>query len=354
MFILKREIEEKRSYGYRTVSVRVYIIHIRSLIDSLRKQEMTLILKRLLVVLVTSNVVAAFSTKSIVPVSRSHIVHITERVSCSMFADRRSFLTKSIVASQCISFPAVLSYPAFAEATSSVSNAKITSKIFITLKGLPSDESNTDPSSESTIVIGLFGDDAPGPVSILEKLVSSNGYPALCKPKEIRTLQREQLEANKVYSSCLETQDTKGVNYDLSTVWRVEKDKRIDLGAVSGKFVAREFPIFEGRNEFKHDTEGVVSVRRGNDGGFGFTIYPGSTGTTNPELDEENIVVGMVIEGVDVVRRLNNIPVVQSALSGGQGKRSSPTRACRYGGSEAFCNELKPLKKILIYKTDSP
>lgn len=293
--------------------------------------------------LAISYAAAAFSIK------RSPTVNTAENT--CLFSDRRSFLRKSVAASQLISFPVLVSHPAFAETTSSVNNAKITSKIFVTLKGLPTDESNSDPNSESTFVIGLFGDDAPGPVSILEKLVSSNGYPALCKPKEIRTLQREQLEANKVYNSCMETQDTKGVNYDLSTVWRVEKDKRIDLGAVSGKFVAREFPNFEGRNEYKHDTEGVVSVRRGNDGGFGFTIYPGSTGTTNAELDEENIVVGKVIEGMDVVRRLNTAPVVQSALSGGQNKRSSPTRACRYGGSEAFCNELKPLKKILIYKT---
>jgi len=164
------------------------------------------------------------------------------------------------------------------------------------------------------------------------------------------------LEANKVYNSCMETQDTKGVTYDLSTVWRVVKNERIDLGAVSGKYVSRESPYFEGGNaSLKHDLEGVVSVRRGSDGRFGFTIYPGNgdgAGTgSNAELDEDNIVIGRVIDGMDIVRRLNQIPVVKSAGFGGGQKRSAPSRACRYGGSDSYCNEFKPLKKILISRT---
>lgn len=146
------------------------------------------------------------------------------------------------------------------------------------------------------------------------------------------------------------------------------RDQRIDLGAVSGKFVSRVSPMFEvepsNNNLLKHDREGVVSVRRGNDGGFGFTIYPGDgdgggggggakgAATAGAQLDEENIIVGQVLEGMDVVRRLNELPVVRSAgasvMGMGASKRSAPTRACRYGGSEAFCNEFKPLKKILI------
>ena len=176
-----------------------------------------------------------------------------------------------------------------------------------------------------------------------------------------------------MYNACKETESSKGVDYDLSTVWRVKKDERIDLGAVSGKYVARFPPDFQGSGSgLTHDAEGVVSVRRGRDGGFGFTIYPGtgtgtgtgtgSTGGTKSDLDEDNIVVGRVIDGMDVVRRLNRIPVVQSVgfnykgglFAGGNNKsetKSAPSRACRYGSSELYCNEFKPLKKILISRT---
>ena len=294
------------------------------------------------------------------------------------FFSRRSFLESTQAISLAIASAATISppSPAFADETpsgsgaatyKSTANAEITSKVVLTLKGLPTDESNDIPYQEDTITIGLFGKDAPQPTETLIQLFSprSGGYPALCKPKETRTLQREQLEANKVYNACKETEDSKGVDYDLSTVWRVKKDERIDLGAVSGKYVARIPPNFQlvtpGGNGLKHDAEGVVSVRRGSDGGFGFTIYPGSSSSTgSAELDEDNIVVGRVIDGMDVVRRLNQIPVVQSAginykgFAGGDKseKRSAPSRACRYGSSELYCNEFKPLKKILISRTN--
>lgn len=270
-----------------------------------------------------------------------------------------SFLDSSVALS---AEPAAVQPTTTSMLSQSSADAKITSKIFIQLKGLPTDESNDirQQDSDDVITIGLFELDAPQPTAILKQLVSNEGYPAKCKPKEVRTLQREQLEANKVYNACMETQDSKGVNYDLSTVWRVVKDEMIDLGAVSGKFVSRESPIFQGGNEMlKHDVEGVVSVRKGNDGGFGFTIYPGSSNnnnggfSSNVELDQDNIVVGRVIGGINVVKRLNELPVVQSPIGGGgsSNKRIAPSRACRYGSTELYCNEFKPLKKILIQNT---
>lgn len=284
---------------------------------------------------------------------------IMQRVTPSTASPRRSFLAQTLVASFLTTAGLVLATNSNANAidgSSPTSNAEITSKIFIELKGLPPSDPESTVFQEDMITIGLFGKDAPQPVKTLEQLVSSKGYPAKCKPKEERLLQREQLEANKVYNSCMEMQDNKGVNYDLSTVWRIVKGERIDLGAVSGKFISRENPTFEGSNSLKHDMEGVVSVRLGNDSGFGFTIYPGGDGASN--LDETNIVVGRVIGGIDVLRRLNQIPVVQSSavgykvFSGGDpSKRSAPSRACRYGSSELYCNEFKPLKKISVFRT---
>ena len=332
-----------------------------------KKQKMRVLMSAVVPVLALMNLPLALSFTT------SALCQGERKYSTALFSDygetsgmeqsscRRSFLAQGLALPLCSSLLIQSSLPNIVkaeESSSSSFNAQITSKIFIQLKGLPTEESNDLPIvPEDIITIGLFGNDAPQPTSILEQLVSTGGYPAKCKPKEVRTLQREQLEANKVYNACMETQDTKGVNYDLSTVWRVVRDERIDLGAVSGKFVARESPFFEGGNSnLKHDVEGVVSVRKGSDGSFGFTIFPGSG--SNKDLDEDNIVIGRVIDGMDVVRRLNQIPVVQSAqglnykgFSGGSSKRSAPSRACRYGSSELYCNEFKPLKKVLISKT---
>ena len=144
--------------------------------------------------------------------------------------------------------------------------------------------------------------------------------------------------------------DIYGVNYDYSSVWRVIPNQRIDIGAVTGKFVARENPNFEDTKSstLLHDAPGLVSVRRGNESGFGFTIYPGGGDATI--LNEDNIVVGKVMEGMDVIQKLNGIPVVKNALAGNK-SQAAPSRACRYGGSELYCSENKPLKKVLIERT---
>jgi len=257
-----------------------------------------------------------------------------------------SALTTTLLSS---SFPVP---PARAEGgAKSTADATVTDKIFIEFKGLSAPGDIID--NPDRITIGLFGNDSPQPVSILKQLVTREGYKSKCKPLDTsRTLQKEQLEANKVYNSCLETEHTMGVNYDYSTVWRVMNGERIDVGAVSGKFVARENPTFEDAGSgLTHDAKGVVSVRRGDEAGYSFTIYPGEAPSS--ALDEDNIVVGRVVGGMDVVNKLNDVPVVKSAgaaLAGGK-KKNAPSRGCRYGGSELYCNEDKPLKKILLDKT---
>ncbi|EEC44748.1 predicted protein [Phaeodactylum tricornutum CCAP 1055/1] len=248
----------------------------------------------------------------------------------------------------------------------STKDATITDKIFITVKGLPKREE--EPEFEpKRIVIGLFGTEAPESVDKLKRLVASsssgqlsNGLAIPCRPKATRTLQKEQLEANKVYNSCVEGED-QGVTLQYSSIWRVFPNERIDMGAVTGKFVAREYPNWQEtvESELGHDQPGVVSVRRGNDSGFGFTIYPG--GAKDPvrdlaALNADHIVVGRVIEGMDIVAQLNSVPVISSSklnymsLTGGQTTKNAPTRSCRYGG-DMYCNENKPLIKLSITET---
>lgn len=269
---------------------------------------------------------------------------------------RRGFLTSATAAAlaAAVSSQAVVpASPAIAATGASTADAKVTDRVYIDVKGLVDPGEDPVYASPKRLVIGLFGEDAPQAVGILKQLVSKQGLPADCKPKESRTLQREQLEANKVYNSCVELVE-KGVNYDLSTVWRIDKDNRIDLGSIQGKYISRIPPTFEESNSgLKHDVLGVVSVRRGNDGGFGFTIYPG--GGDPSLLDEEHVVVGRVLEGMEYVKAINVLPVVQSSSvgykAGGSKAKTAPSRACRYGSSELYCNELKPLKKLQISAT---
>lgn len=270
--------------------------------------------------------------------------------------NRREFFGKVVAASAILTS----SSAAVAADGDDTKAASITDKIFIEFKGIPTDNGESASASSATkdrIVIGLFGNDSPQPVSILKQLVSKEGYRSKCKQLDTtRLLQKEQLEANKVYNACLENEDTVGVNYDYSSVWRVIKDGRIDVGAVSGRFVARENPLFEANNNLVHEA-GVVSVRKGDDGGYGFTIFPGQKGSAAAAvLDEDNVVVGRVLEGMDVVARLNEMAVVKSsalnymALTGGAKGTVAPSRACRYGGP-MYCNENKPLRKVLIERT---
>lgn len=237
--------------------------------------------------------------------------------------------------------------------------ADVTDKVYVEIKGLPVTEEGDAPGSARRIVIGLFGKDSPQSVDKLKKLMNEKeGLAAACKPRQEKLLQREQLEANKVYNNCVEGQ-SKGVNYDYAQIWRVVKGERIDFGSVAGRFVARENPTWEESqsNSLKHDRPGIVSVRRGSDSGFTFTIYPGGNdGESTKDLDENHIVVGQVLEGFDVIEALNNIPVVKAAkvnymgLTGGPTAKDAPTRACLYGGA-MYCNEDKPLVKLTMTRT---
>jgi cyclophilin family peptidyl-prolyl cis-trans isomerase len=136
----------------------------------------------------------------------------------------------------------------------SICDAQITDRIYVDVKGIALDQ----PPQQ--IVIGLFGKDAPEAVQMLKLLVTSEGLAADCKPKVICTLQKEQLEVNKVYNACVEGQG-QGVNYNLSTIWRVKQDGQIDVGAVSGGFVARQFPIWNGENDLQHSAWSRVGAK---------------------------------------------------------------------------------------------
>ncbi|GKY91384.1 hypothetical protein MPSEU_000110700 [Mayamaea pseudoterrestris] len=254
------------------------------------------------------------------------------------------------------SSPLIAAAAAETASTSSSStslNALFTEKIFLNIQGLPSQD---NAITDNRIVIGLFGNDAPHCVKQLQQLFTPLGLPRPCRPRATRTLQKEQLEANKVYKNCMQA-ESQGVVLQYSTVWRIVANEQIAIGAVTGKYLSREYPEWNDVNSLKHDVPGVVSVLRGSEGGFGFSIYPGDGCGGHAELDCDYIVVGRVLEGMDVVRRLNQVPVVTTArninymsLSGAAGTGKAPNRSCRYGGP-MYCNEYKPLSKLTVSET---
>ena len=180
-------------------------------------------------------------------------------------------------------------------------------------------------------------------------------------PSNLRYSHADVRASSETHSSLLSIRTSLGLSA-ASEGDSTEEDERIDLGAVSGKFVAREYPDWQesASSPLKHDAPGIVSVRRGNDSGFGFTIYPGNnaaaTSSSSSYLDDEHIVIGRVLEGMDVVQALNEVPVIASSkvnymsLTGGTTTKNAPTRSCRYGGP-MYCNENKPLVKLSITET---
>merc|ERR1711865_1076732 len=114
-----------------------------------------------------------------------------------------------------------------------------------------------------------------------------------------------------------------------------------------------------------------MAVRRGNDSGFGFTVFA-NTGeqelSQNDDFLDNYIVVGKVMEETKtasssssslssqaVVAQINTVSVVTSAkginymglVGGGNTKKNAPNKSCRYGGP-MYCNENKPLQKLTL------
>ena len=281
------------------------------------------------------------------------------------------------------------------------SNTKIgvvTDKVYVDIAGLgiqsESSESSAEISQTQRIVFGLFGNDSPNSVTKIKQLFNSKvGLPAECKPlKKDFLIQREQLEANKVYRSCIEgVESNNNVNYLYSQIWRIIQNDRIDFGSVSGKFISREFPTWnengndnENENEDNNNTGGngesdgfantakkiteytsqptihyLMAVRRGNDSGFGFTVFPTENLMNNQDFLDNYIVIGKVCESTDsIIQQINNVSVVATSkkinyggiIVGGKNKKNAPDKSCRYGGP-MYCNENKPLKKLTMFRT---
>jgi peptidylprolyl isomerase len=165
-------------------------------------------------------------------------------------------------------------------------DAKVTQKVYLDIKvaGKP----------QSRVVIGLFGEDAP--VSVASFL--------------------------KVCQGTLRGRGGRTVSYAYSQAWRIVKDVRVDLGRVKQidelnqspgtpqrQIALIEVPENRDVNDIAHSVAGAVSVRRGG-GAFEFSINP-QPAEVGSELDLEDIVIGLVLEGMDTIEAINRVPTNQ-------------------------------------------
>jgi peptidyl-prolyl cis-trans isomerase B (cyclophilin B) len=178
------------------------------------------------------------------------------------------------------------------------------------------------------ITLGVFGDDAPA--------------------------------ASKFFLSICKGDYGEGVSYDGAQVSRIQTDKRIDVGKLAkggnkkqetwmdnmGKVRIRSVSLaskatHNDHNQLLHDAPGVLSVKRGG-GTFDFTIAP----QLNPALDGENVVIGKVLRGMDVVDKINKIPTSKEDLIGSKGGFSALGKG--FDGRAKLAAVERPLQRISI------
>jgi len=196
-------------------------------------------------------------------------------------------------------------------------------------------------SMRKRIVVGLYGKEAPQACQNFVALANS-ALEAPCRADE-----PEDEAKQRVARNCFEDESTL-VTYTGSSVWRILKDERIDFGQVNGKFaerIAPTWPPAEASATLKHDRAGLLSVPRG--GGafdFGLTLAP------QPALDTASsyAVIGEVLEGLDDLLYLNELPVVKYVGQSAAATDVSRSKRCFYGSGETFCSQGRPLKKCTL------
>ena len=232
--------------------------------------------------------------------------------------------------------------------------AEVTDRVFMDIKiqGVNTASENKRGSkiedqaaAEGRIVIGLYGKDAPETTSLFRELFAGT-LAAECQEMSLEAAtQRELLQKKQPFKQCKAAED-KPVNLEDSQVWRILADERIDFGRLKGKFLLREAPEIQEANTLTHDRAGVVSAKKGG-GAFEFAVTPGP----NTKMDDKNVVFGQVLEGFDLVAKLNMTPVKKFVGNVGEKEDATATDgACYYGSKNAFCGANKPLQRITVVR----
>ena len=185
---------------------------------------------------------------------------------------------------------------------------------------------DSQAAAEGRIVIGLFGKAAPETSSMFKELFQGK-LAAACQEMNIEAATQRGLLQKKQPFKQSKAAEGKPVNLEDSQVWRIIEDERIDFGRLKGKFMLREAPSNDDSNALKHDRVGIVSTKLGG-GVFEFTI----SSSANPKLDDKRIVFGQVLQGFDLIAKLNKTPVKKYAGDlGNKEEASASDPACFYG-----------------------
>ena len=241
---------------------------------------------------------------------------------------------------------ASLLLPSSARAAGSA-EAAVTSKVRLEFV----EQVNAEESRSLTVVIGLFGNDAPAAVAAFTALCGS-GLQVPCRDVDFSAEVTERAKQSKkaTLRGCLGAESLP-VTYAYSTVWSIQRGKRIDAGALQGKFALRQAPAtpLTEASTLSHDAAGLLSVKRGG-GSFDFGI---STAPL-PEYDEDFAVIGRVVEGMDSIAALDQLTVVKAADAFNiEATTASRAKACQYDSPQPFCAQGKPLHKVTLARVSA-
>lgn len=128
----------------------------------------------------------------------------------------------------------------------------------------------------------------------------------------------------KLINGTLRNRGGKTAGFKYSQAAKVVPDKRVELGRVKQidalnqqpglpqrQTVGVDVPENRDANQLHHDMSGLVSVRRGGSFEFSLMLAP------DQAMDEQNLVIGRVVEGMDVVERLGKVPTNRKTIRDG-------------------------------------
>jgi len=230
--------------------------------------------------------------------------------------------TSQLALNRRLLFGTGLAVPIVPSAVSAADDPEITAKCFLDIRlGFDS----TVPLRR--VVIGLFGKEAPGLTQNFIKACTGT-YPGRAGRQARYELAKAKAIAKNKFILWANYPGGSFLGYKPGkNKAGVPVEVKIPLGG--------EDTLTDETNTLIHDVPGRVSMPRGG-GTFDFFITPVANAKW---LDSKNVVIGQVLEGMDVIADMNKVP---TALKGGILNEVSK-------GNEDILKE--PLQRVQIYKS---